>query len=230
MEISDTDARNSRRALVSDLVSLGQPEGVMSQKLHEMLRRRRLIFLDVRRDRVALTGGMDRHTFEALIRGIVLYSQSDPSCSGGSTTEVAPLFEEYSRRFPEHEAALCGWILRHRVNEYDPFGTKMHNCAESLAEHEEQRVHANRRVERKLAEDLKVALRLRAERAQPKLPKAISRGDVLAVEALLRAGATIPDSETVESLLDGFPDSRGRQATREFLDSARLGLHDDPAS
>ncbi|NBQ16618.1 MAG: hypothetical protein EBU31_18870, partial [Proteobacteria bacterium] len=58
-----------------------------------------------------------------LIKGIVLLSQRLEHGIGGSVTPVVPLYRELRVRGAPCLNELSSWILAHRVNEYEPFGT-----------------------------------------------------------------------------------------------------------
>lgn len=72
---------------------------------------------------------LSEEDLQHLIRGLVKYSQAaGPSKSGGSASPVIPIYTVYAEKYPACEAELTSWIIRNRVNDYDPFGTSS-NCS-----------------------------------------------------------------------------------------------------
>src|SRR5688500_18258051 len=68
-----------------------------------------------------------------VIKGLVLFSQAS-GWSGGSVSPIIPLYGEYLSRQPIDEPQFTSWIVGHRRNEYEPFGTIVHGGARTLAE------------------------------------------------------------------------------------------------
>ena len=62
--------------------------------------------------------------WRSLIRGLVLYSRAlqRPLSGLRGMTPVVWLFRTLSRRFPDREAALGEWVVRNRIDPWEPFG------------------------------------------------------------------------------------------------------------
>jgi ankyrin repeat protein len=132
---------------------------------------------------------------------------------------VILLFGAFARRFSNGEPSLTTWIVAHRVNPYEPFGTMACNHAKSIAEHV-ARVAARRATAREnvLLEESRQrdAAAHRRERATSQLAAAVKRGDRSAVEALLAHGADPARAAGGASLLELALDN-GRDKVAEFL-------------
>ncbi len=135
---------------------------------------------------------LDRKELEWLIKGLTLLTRG-PLGHAGSVSPVIQLYRKFRERFPEAEPALTAWIVDRRVNEYEPFGTgrfpearsyadylRLRASQDAVQEHRE-RVEAQQRIDAKAR---------KAARATEQLPKALARGDIAAVTALLDAGGT----------------------------------------
>lgn len=130
-----------------------------------------------------------------LIRGVVLLSrglQEGSSRSkgiGGSVSPVIYLFRVYAQRFPEFEDELSTWVVQNRVNDYEPFGTKVHWGARTRKELEQIQAERERNQCEKQASDIALSRQRKAARAGELLPNAVRRGDLKAVHALVEKGA-----------------------------------------
>ncbi|GKS60523.1 hypothetical protein YTPLAS18_40500 [Nitrospira sp.] len=166
----------------------------------------------------ALAEVLSVEELENLIRGLVLYSGASGWCRG-SVSPVIALYWKFVRRAPRREPRLTGWIVRNRVNEYDPFGTIVHFGAMNLRDFEtawewkkaiaRQNIAAER--ERQEADRKRAAVR-----ATGRLANAVRRGDIKAVAALLRRGADPVAALPGQSLV-GFAEAQGRTSVAELL-------------
>lgn len=163
---------------------------------------------------------------EHLIKGIVLYSRASRRSTGGSVSPVIVLYEGHSLRFPDHEPALTAWIVDHRMNPYEPFGSTQHPEARSLQEYRRlsfersSRAHANRVAEAERQERAREERLLREQReATVRLAPAIRRGDLLAVKALLAKGADLAQEALEGGSLVGYAEANGRGHIAEYLRS-----------
>jgi hypothetical protein len=130
-----------------------------------------------------------------LIRGLVLLSQATRR-HGGSVSPVIALYFAYVERFPERELPLTRWIIQHRINAYEPYGSAAYSDATSLADfyvtrsRRQERARRNEEAERLRSHERHLQKRQReAVAATERLPNAVRRGDLKAVEALLQKGA-----------------------------------------
>lgn len=81
----------------------------------------------------ALTESLREDDLTALIQGLVLLSRKS-EWSGGSVSPVIPLYQTYQTRFPATAVQLANWILSHRTNEYEPFGSLAPSYVKSVEE------------------------------------------------------------------------------------------------
>lgn len=87
-------------------------------------------------------GRLNQQELDFLIRGLIYTGKLSGQGIGGSVTPVRWLFSLYANKYPKSEGVLCEWIVKNRINPYDPFGTIVFNTSKSLQEH-------NRRLEEK---------------------------------------------------------------------------------
>jgi hypothetical protein len=153
-----------------------------------------------------------------LIRALVIHSTLvGLSKSGGSASPVAPLCRTFAQLHPQSEPELFAWVVENRINTYEPFGTTTFAGATSLAMHNELR---RDRKEYVTAEDEKrqESRRVReAEKATERLPNAVRRGDLSAVEALLKRGADILVASSKVGSLCQLARDNDRDAMVEYL-------------
>jgi hypothetical protein len=155
-----------------------------------------------------------------LIKGIVLLSQRLEHGIGGSVTPVVPLYRELRVRGAPCLNELSSWILAHRVNEYEPFGTWI---PEFVRDHDGymawQALCLKQQQVRREAEIARVeeAEARRASAATAKLANAVRRGDVLAVKALLAQGARPADALPDGGSLQAFAASHAQDRMAELL-------------
>lgn len=161
---------------------------------------------------------------EHLIKGIVLYSRASRRSTGGSVSPVKVLYWVLVSRFAEREPALSAWIVDHRTNPYEPFGSMHHREARSLQEFEllasQRRARAAANIlaeaERQVrARELRI-LRVKREAAE-RLAPAVFRGDLLAVKALLAKGADPSQLAPEGGSLVSYAEANGRNHVAEFL-------------
>jgi hypothetical protein len=79
---------------------------------------------------------------QSIIKGFVLLDRmiENPNLGYGLFGSVSPtayLCTRYAQRFPDKEAQITEWVVNHRINEYDPFGTTVLNECLSFASHEQ---------------------------------------------------------------------------------------------
>lgn len=134
----------------------------------------------------------------ALIRGLVRYCRASGHRIGGSVSPVIFLYRIVVEQLPAAEPDLTGWVVRHRTNGYEPFGTHNDNDANTYAEHVARqlvRAERTRANEVREAERQKHARENRQQRdrkeATERLASAVRRGDLAAVRALLGKGADV---------------------------------------
>lgn len=161
-----------------------------------------------------------------LIRGLVLYSQARLGGTDGSVSPVIVLYRRYVKRFPATEPALTAWIVDHRTNAYEPFGTMRHFEVRSLAEF--QRRAAEAAVDKARRQQLQQETQQRQRQVQhstvatARLAVAVRRGDLGAVQALLARGAeptrALPSGQSLVALAL----EHGRQAVADYL--KQLGI------
>ena len=154
-----------------------------------------------------------------LVKGLVLLS-SHLGPIGGSVSPVIWVFHEIQRRNPPWTNELAEWVLEHRVNEYEPFGT-MISChvrdLDGLREWQGQcraRMVARADAEASRARE---ANERRSARATKNVVGAVRRGDIAGLKALLVQGAclegALPDGQSLQALAA----SHGRHRMAEFL-------------
>ena len=85
---------------------------------------------------------LSEHELHNLIKGLILIDRMiDQPNSGyglfGSVSPTAYLCGCFAQRFPNQEAQLTEWVVKHRVNDYDPFGTLVLNDSLSFSEHKQ---------------------------------------------------------------------------------------------
>lgn len=159
-----------------------------------------------------------------LIRGLVLFSRVT-GWSGGSVSPVIVLYRAYIERWPEREPALTGWIVDNRLNDYEPFGTICHGDARSQAELHQFRVCCAKDRAANMARDAErqqQAASLKAARATTRVTGAVRRGDVAALEALLRTGADLAVALAPGESLVELARANRRDKMVTFLQAAGL--------
>lgn len=124
----------------------------------------------------------------SLIKGLVLLG-AGPLRGAGSVSPAIPVYRVFRERFPAEEPDLTSWIVDHRSNPAEPFGTGKLNDARSYESFVLTRALHEAAIDARMAEQQRIAAARRAEHATTKLPDAIRRGDASAVEALLAKGA-----------------------------------------
>lgn len=155
-----------------------------------------------------LAGQLDRDDLARLIKGIVRSTRVwGAMLTGGSTTCVPVLYAVFADRFPDDEPELTSWVVAHRVNPYEPYGTTMCNDAPTLLFfHTQQFGRACTRREHLEAEESRrlEAVARNAVVATGRLSAAVRRGDHAAVRALLDKGAdpsqALPDGGSLLEL------------------------------
>ena len=157
-----------------------------------------------------------RHLIRALVKFSVV---AGPSRSGGSASPVSPLYREYAARYPDLEPELTSWVVENRVTRYDPFGTVVFADATSLEQHNrwrrERQEEGTRNEERRVA----AARSQQATKATERLPNAVRRGDVKAVEAMLEKGAEPKVASLEVGHLQDLARQHGRDAMLDYLKS-----------
>ncbi len=124
------------------------------------------------------------------IQGVVYLEQDVDLIHWGNEHIVNRLYSQYSQCFPEHEAAMCDWILRHRFLARQPFGTVLNNYQESMRKYEygmnvfnvNAQVRLNIEQHHKSCIQRNKQIRQNAKSCKY-LPSAIQKGDVGAVRA-----------------------------------------------
>ncbi len=159
-----------------------------------------------------------------MMRGLVLYSRATDS-PAGSASPLIPLYWEFVSRAPRDEPEVTAWIVDNRTNEYEPFGTGKHGGARTLEQfrtyqHEDaaraaEGVARDKERQRRAAND-------KARTATAKLPAAVKRGDLKAVQALIQAGADLNCTGASGQSLMLLARAAGRQDMVELLSA--LGL------
>lgn len=174
------------------------------------------------RDLANELGGLLTHVeLRSLIRGLIRYSrEAGPSKSGGSASPVIPIYEVFVEKYPDEEPELTAWIVENRVNEYEPFGTIVHDNARNLEAYHQRRVSRQQIAKTNIEQDQarhQEKLKRVAIKATEDLPNAVKRGDIAAVEALLAKGADPKEAtQTVGSLIE-LATHEGRDNMIEFL-------------
>jgi hypothetical protein len=165
----------------------------------------------------------------SVTRGLVLFSQAS-GWTGGSVSPVIALYSEYLRRRPDDDLSLTSWIVDHRRNEYEPFGTTIHGGARTLGEfnrYQQERLRRAAEGRARDAERQRVDALAKAERATSRTVAAVKRGDVAALRALIAAGGQLHwTGYSLESLTE-LARMHGRGAMVEFLEKL-AGASADP--
>lgn len=156
-------------------------------------------------DWAGLSGQLSRDDLACLIKGIVRCTRVwGAMVTGGSTTCVPALYAVFVDRFPDDEPDLTSWVVAHRVNPYEPYGTMKCNDAPTLGLYQiaqfgqayTRRVHMEAEEARRLE-----AVARNAVVATGRLAAAVRRGDHAAVQALLDKGAdpsrALPDGSSL---------------------------------
>lgn len=144
----------------------------------------------------AVGRSMDSRELGGVIRGLVLFGVAS-GITGGSGSPVIALYRQFARRFPRYEEALASWIQVHRINKCEPFGGAVGNDVRNLAAYEK----AGRESAAGAAGAEASRRWARAAKATQALPRAVRRGDLPAVIALLARGgdphAPLPDGTSL---------------------------------
>jgi hypothetical protein len=155
-----------------------------------------------------------------LIRGFVLYSRTRGAITSGSCSPVIPLYRCFRERFPTQEAALTTWIVGHRRNPYEPFGTMNDGESRTYAEFQAWQASGAGRVRGDTVAEMErqeKAREIRKQRATERLPAAVRRGDLGAVKALLAKGADTTTGVLNGKSLVALAEEHGRTAVAECL-------------
>jgi hypothetical protein len=172
----------------------------------------------------ALAATLPEADLEFVIRGLVLYGGAGGR-TGGSVSPVIVLHRVFVERFPDHHAALTGWIVDHSSNDYEPWGSTLLSAARSLSEvHEIRRPRdADRQLAMAAEEERRIqATARRARDATEKLPNAVRRGDVKAVAALLATGADAQTAADAVGSLVALALEHHRESMAEYLRGAGI--------
>lgn len=171
------------------------------------------------RDWRAQISGRSTEELRDLVKGLVFLSRHLGPI-GGSVSPVTRVFREIQCRKPPWTDELAGWVLDHRVNEYEPFGTMIPLQVKDLdGLRKWQEDCLSRRAARADAEALRAreASERRAARATKNVVGAVRRGDLAGLKALLAQGAclerALPDGHSLQELAA----SHGRQHMVELL-------------
>jgi len=205
--------------VVSELITLGaRGEDGVPRTLRDRDAAWRILQRDIDWDEAGRD--LPEEQLRCLIRGLTHYSRARGSAAlGGSVSPAISLFAAYAKRFPELEPALTGWIVAHRVNPYEPFGSLICNDAPTIEAHFLERLKRRaiaREHEQFEHERQKRAAERRADIATSRLVAAVTRGDVKAVEALFATGADAEKALPGESLVH-LASVHGRTAVVELL-------------
>jgi hypothetical protein len=150
-----------------------------------------------------LSETLSKAELRALIVGLVKFDVAhEGRAYAGSATPIAGLYYKFAELYPDDEQALTEWIVKNRANDYDPFGTIVCNDVLSLGMHRayfEGREAARKRRESYVSEWQSyqdgVRKDLKAIEGNKNLPGAIARGDISAVTALIKNGASLDSVE-----------------------------------
>ena len=163
--------------------------------------------------------GRSTEELRDLVKGLVSLSRHLGPI-GGSVSPVIWVFREIQRRNPPWTDELAGWVLDHRVNEYEPFGTMISRQVKDLdGLRKWQDDCLARRAARADAEAFRAreASERRSARATESVVGAVRRGDLAGLKALLAQGAclerALPDGRSLQELAA----SHGRQQMVELL-------------
>src|SRR5690606_25332171 len=96
------------------------------------------ILTSSREDWERTAGELKDEDLRLLIRGLLLHARSYSRMIGGSASPVITLYREVVKRAPAWEPDLTAWIVAHRTNPYEPFGTGDDYGAESWAQYSER--------------------------------------------------------------------------------------------
>lgn len=160
----------------------------------------------------------------ALIRGIVWYGRLGGD-TGGSVSPVIRLFAIFRSRFSREESdTLSRWVVAHRANPYEPYGSAMYGTYDTADAYDAARSARRARAAHNSARE---ALRQResaalmrehdAELATARLRGAVERGDLAAVEALLARGARWQRVVADHGSLQALARAHGRDTMLQLL-------------
>ena len=204
-----------------DLIQLGQSR---EERLPPSLVEKAVAFSDLAWRRLA--EGLPTEEIADLIRGLILYCRASGHQIGGSASPVILLYRILVDRAPSWEPKLTKWIVEHRTNPYEPFGTLNDGGATTHAEFVEwqqaraQRARANEAAE---LERQAGARKLRTERerieATQRIAGAVGRGDLSAVRALVAKGADLKKALPEGESLVTHAEQNGRSSVAEYLRS-----------
>lgn len=146
---------------------------------------------------------LSEESHKNLIQGLVLFQRLiDKAGSGyalgGSVSPVISLWQSYVAKYPEKEADLTAWVVTHRVNEYEPFGSIVFSDCMSISSREQaltawEEEKRRRWVIEEEKQEKAQAVKREKDRvnANRNLPNAVARGDIKAVKALLDKGGDV---------------------------------------
>jgi len=163
---------------------------------------------------------LDKAELRHLIRALVKFSVvAGPRRSGGSVSPVSPLYRKYTARYPDLEPELTSWVVEHRINRYDPFGTISFADASSLEQHNHWRRERQEQVAAEEQNRGAARHNREATTATERLPNAVRRGDIKAVQAMLANGAEPKVASLEIGGLQVLAHEHGRDAMVDFLES-----------
>lgn len=132
----------------------------------------------------------------SIIKGFITWGRFSRKKTGGSVSPVQAMYKHYVEIDPTGEKSLSDWIHRHRTNEYDPFGASIYRNARTISDC--RKIDAQRRDiaalkakqhQVKMNIEQTVAYEKQMLKSADALPKAIKRGDIKAVSAIINMGA-----------------------------------------
>lgn len=167
---------------------------------------------------VATANSLDEEALGRLIRGLVLFSRAS-GWSGGSVSPVVPLYHTFAERFPRAAREMAEWVLVHRMNPYEPYGSDVALGITSADAFEKMQRAIQRNRQARLDAEVRCAAdaaKRRADEATGNLLNAVRRGDRKAVEALLNKGADANAAGGAESLVS-LAEDNGHSALAEYL-------------